>query len=63
MSFKLETIFENCGYPVPSDADLEGWSELAVGDTTTAVVKLGLFGYDASCLASVCAQASNAGAY
>ena len=48
-----------CDYPVPSTTDLAAWGTVANTATTTnvnSVVKVGLFGYDTSCLLSLCAE-------
>ena len=48
-----------CGYPNPSTSDLTTWSTLGKGATPTSIYKVGLFGYDISCLASLCAELSD----
>ena len=48
-----------CDYPVPSTTDLEAWGTVANAGAGTYVVKTGLFGYDTSCLLSLCAEADD----
>ncbi len=45
-----------CGYPNPSTSDVSTWSTLAQDAASTSVTKVGLFGYDISCLYSLCAE-------
>ena len=52
----MADFFTRCGYPSASNTDVEAWNSLDVGDAT-AVLKLGLFGYDISCVAATCAAA------
>lgn len=44
-----------CGWPNPSTSDLESWKTLTNTATATSVVKVGLFGYDTSCILGLCA--------
>jgi hypothetical protein len=52
-------IYEHCGYPQATPDEIANWNSLEGGADTAADVRLGLFGYDISCLASVCAQIDN----
>lgn len=45
-----------CDYPVPSTTDLTAWGTVTKTGGVTSVVKVGLFGYDTSCLLSLCAE-------
>ena len=57
MQISTATIFDffyRCGYPTASNTDVEAWNSLDVDDAT-AVLQLGLFGYDITCVAQMCA--------
>lgn len=56
---KFGVYLTYCDYPVPSTTDLAAWGTVANTAASTAVssvVKVGLFGYDTSCLLSLCAE-------
>lgn len=50
----IEDLFVMCPHPSPGARALAAWNELNVGEST-ANVKVGLFGYDITCLANYCA--------
>lgn len=49
-------IYRACGAPVAGVRETESWGTLEGGDATIATLKLGLFGYDISCMAMQCAE-------
>ena len=51
-------LYRLCGAPLAGLPDIEAWGSLEGGDDTTATLKLGLFGYDITCLANICAYGS-----
>ena len=51
-------LFGACGRPLAGYPDIEAWGALEGGDATTATLKLGLFGYDITCLAVNCTEGS-----
>jgi hypothetical protein len=48
-----------CGFANPSSTDLDAWNEVDKPTGSSAVLTFGLFGYDISCIASMCAQAQD----
>ena len=48
-------LFQNCPQPKAGASDIEAWGTLEGGAGNNSVVKLGLFGYDITCLANYCA--------
>ena len=60
MTTNVQPLFSSyltfCDYPVPSTTDLAAWGTVANAGAGTYVVKTGLFGYDTSCLLSLCAE-------
>ncbi len=61
MTTLSEVDFSNylarCTWPSPTIADVAAWGEIDFGTGATAVAKVGLFGYDVSCLFEVCYSA------
>ena len=53
--------FNNCGYLTPSTTDIKSWTALTLPTSvaTDANASVGLFGYDITCLASMCAEKSD----
>lgn len=54
-----------CGLPGPSTTDIAAWSTLTkpTGVTADSSVLVGLFGYDMSCISSICASAGDYSGY
>jgi hypothetical protein len=48
-----------CGYPTATVSDIDAWKTLDVGATSTSTTKVGLFGYDITCLMESCAVKEN----
>ena len=48
-----------CAWPSPNLSDLEAWGTLDAGADATSEIKVGLFGYDISCIANWCALQIN----
>jgi hypothetical protein len=59
MPITIDNIFAQCGYPQASPDEVASWNNVNFGVSFTGEVKLGLFGYDISCLASFCAGIDN----
>jgi len=57
----FENYYLNCGYLSPTPTDLESWTAvtLLASHGTGAEINVGLFGYDLTCLASMCAVKSD----
>ena len=55
----LLDYFGICGNPNATPAEIEAWSTLTMTTSATAEVKVGLFGYDMTCLAGWCAATDN----
>ena len=57
----MANYYANCGYLTPSPTDLTSWTAVTALAFwgTGAAVKVGLFGYDITCLASMCAEKSD----
>ena len=57
----MANYYANCGYLTPSPTDLTAWTAVTVLAIhgTGAAAKVGLFGYDITCLASMCAEKSD----
>ena len=49
-------LYKICGAPLAGVPDIEAWGTLEGGKDTKATLKLGLFGYDITCLAINCAE-------
>ena len=47
---------KNCAYPKAGASDVEAWGTLDGGASNGSVIKVGLFGYDITCLANYCAE-------
>lgn len=57
--FGVHQAYQYCGWPQATPDEVSGWNELVGGASFTGTLKLGLFGYDISCVASICAQFNN----
>ena len=57
----MANYYVNCGYLTPTPTDLESWTDVGLSAVhgTGAYAKVGLFGYDITCLASMCAEKSD----
>jgi len=44
-----------CGFPTATTSDISAWTTLEVGATSASTTKVGLFGYDITCLMEACA--------
>ena len=44
-----------CGWPTATTSDISAWKTLEVGATSASTTKVGLFGYDITCLMEACA--------
>ena len=53
-----DQLFGACGRPLAGVPEIEAWGTLEGGKDTKAILKLGLFGYDITCLAINCAEGS-----
>jgi hypothetical protein len=62
LAMPSQLFFSRCRWPTPSSADVEAWNKLDVG-TATSTLKLGLFGYDITCVAGTCAEAMDVAGY
>ena len=51
----ISTIYSNCGNPKADATAVAAWGALDVDSATTSEIKVGLFGYDMTCLATYCA--------
>ena len=49
-------LFNACTNPKAGATDLDVWGKLTGGPGNASVVKVGLFGYDITCLANFCAE-------
>jgi hypothetical protein len=49
-------LYKLCGQPKPTPADISAWNNVKGDSTQTAVVKMGLFGYDITCLEHECTE-------
>jgi hypothetical protein len=47
-------IENRCGRIIASNSEIEAWGSLDYGSAATATAKLGLFGYDITCLLEQC---------
>ena len=58
---KISSYFNNCGYLTPSTTDIKSWTALTLPTSvaTAAGASVGLFGYDITCLESMCAHKSD----
>jgi hypothetical protein len=56
MGYDMSDAYKICGFATPSVSDVEAWNMLDGGDSNSSELRVGLFGYDISCLASMCAQ-------
>jgi len=55
----IDAIFQQCGYPQVGPDAVAGWNEIDFGSAFTGEIKLGIFGYDITCLAAFCAGIDN----
>ena len=44
-----------CGWPTATTSDVSAWKTLEVGALSASTTKVGLFGYDITCLMEACA--------
>ena len=44
-----------CGWPTATVSDISAWTTLEVGALSASTTKVGLFGYDITCLMEACA--------
>jgi hypothetical protein len=51
----MDDAYMMCGLAQPSVSDVEAWGKLEGGESNASEIKVGLFGYDISCLANMCA--------
>ena len=51
-----EMQHKNCANPKAGASDVDAWGTLDGGDANGSVIKVGLFGYDITCLANYCAE-------
>ena len=58
-SLTFGDLFRSCGFPQATPAEVSEWNSLADGGSASGDVKVGLFGYDIACLASMCASIDN----
>lgn len=58
-SLTLPDLFRACSFPQATPAEITSWATLADGSSTTGSIRVGLFGYDISCLESMCASIDN----
>ena len=59
----LPDMYRACGYPQATPAEISTWNALETGPSASGTIKLGLFGYDISCLESMCASIDNLDLY
>jgi hypothetical protein len=59
----FENYLDNCYNPRPTIPDVEAWGDIDFGSGATVVAKVGLFGYDISCLQEVCFSALDVNNY
>ena len=55
MPMDIEYLYRTCHRPHPSSTDIEAWGTLEGSTSNESEVKVGLFGYDISCIATYCA--------
>jgi len=57
VSVSLDSGFRGCGVPSSTSSDILAWNSLAGGSTkaVTTIIKVGIFGYDITCIAEYCA--------
>lgn len=58
-TLELSNLFRACSFPQATPEEVSVWNALADGGSASGSVKVGLFGYDISCLASMCASIEN----
>ncbi len=52
----FDHYYNVCGFPTATTSDISAWKTLDAGTTSsTSVTKVGLFGYDITCLMEACA--------
>ena len=64
MSFYLpeyRLYMSACGFPFPSTTDSTSWTSLSKPAGPTSTVQVGLYGYDISCILSLCAESADYG--
>ena len=52
-------IFNHCGLPQATDAEIASWNVLTTGSTGTAEISVGLWSYDITCAYTVCSLINN----
>jgi hypothetical protein len=57
----MNDFYRGCGFVRGTSSEVADWNALDVGTSTdtTLVLSVGLFGYDLSCVAGLCAQLNN----
>jgi len=60
-TMEMDEFFSGCGFVRGSSSEVADWNALDMGTSTdtTLVLSVGLFGYDLSCVAGLCAQLNN----
>lgn len=58
-SLTLQNLYRSCGFPQGTPSETSTWNTLADGGSATGWVKIGLFGYDISCIKEMCASLQN----
>lgn len=51
----IGALYSLCGYPQASPSETAAWTDLKTGADGSNTISIGIFGYDISCLASMCA--------
>ena len=57
----FDTFLNVCGWPTATTSDISAWMTLEVGATSASTTKVGLFGYDITCLMEACAVETERG--
>ena len=59
-NMRMLEFFQACGFP-RGTSEVDDWNALDMGTSTdsTTILSVGLFGYDLSCVAGLCAQLNN----
>jgi hypothetical protein len=55
----FDAYLEVCGYPTATVSDIDAWKTLDVNAANDSITKVGLFGYDITCLVEACAVKEN----
>ena len=60
-TMEMDEFFKGCGLVRGTSSEVADWNALDMGTSTdkTLVLSVGLFGYDLSCVAGLCAQLNN----